>query len=392
MDFSTIKSITIPEGKVSKILFNGNVLWTGARLPREYQEVAYLTADNATSTYIDLGFTFDTKAKIYMEQWINSTSATTYPFGATESSGTIRCCLSAPYSGNATLYGSTGSGYLSRAATIYGGRNEYILTVEKGNLHIQNLTTGYNGAAQTSQGEYTMTSNLYLFAQNYNGSPRFGNIRQIGYFKYYDKNNELICDLIPCFRKSDYKPGMYDCARKIFLTNVGTTEFTPGPVVNIEDLRDISLVPSSIDATGAIYNTTGYKVGYRIRSGGAESEQTNSLCTGYIPLKRGETLRVYPPFFGLASIDAINFSDANFSNLGQTTGDSSGGFDKMGNTTYGICANNVAAYRPTVINGVSTLTLGDNTDSRIAYVRITHRVTELSDPSDLIVTVNREIL
>ena len=73
-----------------------------------------------------------------------------------------------------------------------------------------------------------MTSNLYLFAQNYNGSARFGYNRTIKAFQYYDKTDTLICDLVPCYRKSDGVIGMYDLARKTFLTNVGTGNFTKG--------------------------------------------------------------------------------------------------------------------------------------------------------------------
>lgn len=35
--------------------------------------------------------------------------------------------------------------------------------------------------------------------------------------------------LIPCKRKSDNKPGMYDTINRRFLTNIGTGEFTCGP-------------------------------------------------------------------------------------------------------------------------------------------------------------------
>ena len=81
-----------------------------------------------------------------------------------------------------------------------------------------------------SQKTYTMTNNLYLFAQNYNGSPRYGGERKISYFKYYDKNNNLICDLIPCVSLRYGAIGMYDKVRKIFLTNMGPDSFEMGPI------------------------------------------------------------------------------------------------------------------------------------------------------------------
>lgn len=78
-----------------------------------------------------------------------------------------------------------------------------------------------------------------------------------------------------------------------------------------------------------IYNNgLGYKDGYRVRSGGAEVEQgSTTSCTGFIPFKKGDVLRIYPQFHGLNIVNAINYANASFQNIGQATG--SGG--------YGIC-------------------------------------------------------
>ena len=73
-----------------------------------------------------------------------------------------------------------------------------------------------------------MTSNLLLLGQNYNGTPRYAGTRRVYYFKYYDKNDALICDLYPCYRKSDGVIGMYDKVRNLFLTNAGSGSFTKG--------------------------------------------------------------------------------------------------------------------------------------------------------------------
>lgn len=50
-------------------------------------------------------------------------------------------------------------------------------------------------------------------------------------FKAY-QNDALIRDMWPCYRKSDYKPGMYDFANDVFYTNAGSGEFYKGPDVN----------------------------------------------------------------------------------------------------------------------------------------------------------------
>jgi hypothetical protein len=150
-------------------------------------------------------------------------------------------------------------------------------------------------------------------------------------------------------------------------------------------------VKYSTEADGVtIYNGgLGYKDGYRIRSGGAESASNNCVCTGFIPLKAGDTLRIYPPFRGFNTNNTINFADGNFGNLGQINDSGS---------AYGICATNRNAYMTSVVNGVTTLTLTDANDASIRYVRITHFIgtasgntSEIESGSEMIVTINEEI-
>ena len=43
-------------------------------------------------------------------------------------------------------------------------------------------------------------------------------------FRYYI-DDELVMELVPCIRRSDSKPGMYDLVSGSFLTNLGTGEF-----------------------------------------------------------------------------------------------------------------------------------------------------------------------
>ena len=192
-----------------------------------YQKVEWIAAGSTKDSYIDLGFAFDTKARIEMSQYI-STDTNTYVFGAAENSGALRCMLSAPYSSKLSLYGSNGTGFIgSQTVKFVTGLNEYEMIFAQGNLTMTNKTNGESNTV-TTQASYKMTSNLYLLGQNYNGSPRFGGERKIGYFRYYDKNDTLICDLIPCYRKSDGEIGMYDKIRNIFLVNAGNTSFTKG--------------------------------------------------------------------------------------------------------------------------------------------------------------------
>lgn len=55
--------------------------------------------------------------------------------------------------------------------------------------------------------------------------------RQISYLSI-NENGTPIREFIPCYRKADNKPGMYDIVNNVFYTNAGTGEFTVGPDVN----------------------------------------------------------------------------------------------------------------------------------------------------------------
>lgn len=371
-------------------LSGSQVLRPNYRIPREYQEVEWIQAWHSSGAYIDLGFTFDTACEIEIGFRLIGTAAG-YLFGAAESSGTLRCQISAPYGeGNIYAYGSTGTSYNTVSTTavcadgeaIKGEINEVTFKLEKGKISLHNKTTGASNT-YASQGEYKMSSNLYLLGQNYNGTPRFGRARTVSKFKYYDKNGDLICNLIPCYRKSDMEVGMYDVVRKIFLTNVGSGSFTMGMIVGTTNWA-----LNSMNVDGTTYNNgLGYKDGYRVRSGGEEASQSTAVCTGYIPFKKGDTLRIYPPFSGKNTENAINFVDANFTNLGQIT-DNGGG-------AYGICVGHYNLYRPTTVGGVSTLTFTEEHDDNIAYVRVTHYKTSsgianygVKTGSEMIITVN----
>ena len=54
----------------------------------------------------------------------------------------------------------------------------------------------------------------------------------------------------------------------------------------------INQIPISTDSTGAIYNNIGYKDGYQISSSGVDEEYGHKSVTGFIPIKKGDTIRI----------------------------------------------------------------------------------------------------
>lgn len=73
---------------------------------------------------------------------------------------------------------------------------------------------------------------------------------------------------------------------------------------------DFSTIAASTEDNGQPYNGgLGYKLGYRINSGGLESAAEGSVCTGFIPAVTGDIVKVnfgsadFPPWY-------INMYDA----------------------------------------------------------------------------------
>ena len=202
-------------------------------VPMEYQRVEWIEAANSNGAYIDLGIVFDTKAKT--EITFYTTSATGHLFGATENGGSLRYCASFPYGGGWCLYGSSGSGFIDVArpvSTLPAGRiYTFMMLAQPGLLSLNDADTELI-ARNNAQGSYTMTRNLYLLGQNYNTGYRGQGQKRVYSFKHWDKNDVLVRDMVPCYRREDNVIGMYDLVSRTFFTNAGTGVFTCGGDVN----------------------------------------------------------------------------------------------------------------------------------------------------------------
>lgn len=159
----------------------------------------------------------------------------------------------------------------------------------------------------------------------------------------------------------------------------------------------INQVLLSTESDGVtIYNGgLGYKNNTRVRSGGEETGSPSSACTGFIPVKAGDVIRISGMEFsnGYANGSAINVSDSARTNLGQFTIDGA---------RYGLFTQ--AAYVPYANTSVLEEKTGvwkwvvPPAASGIAHIRINANAYGASASSNytvngslLIVTVNEEI-
>lgn len=146
-------------------------------------------------------------------------------------------------------------------------------------------------------------------------------------------------------------------------------------------------VPISTDESGNIYNGTGYKNGYRVRSGGAEGE-AKSVCTGFIPAKPGNVMYLQCPTDGVfltttATGSAINIYNASKTHLGQMAT----------NALYGNFQNTANKWEDIQkVNGVFQYTIPSNV-GEVAFIRVTVGFPSGIEPTgaDLIITINEEI-
>lgn len=124
------------------------------------------------------------------------------------------------------------------------------------------------------------------------------------------------------------------------------------------------LLPMAIDTDGSIYNSIGYKNGYRLSSSGTIKPQAGCGVTGLIPVVPGDVVRVKN--YGLC-----------------TTGYHYLAYYKSDFTFYGVAQENVLLEPDN--SGTCTWTVSD--DTNIAYIRFT--IGEFSE--DTVITVNEEI-
>lgn len=138
-------------------------------------------------------------------------------------------------------------------------------------------------------------------------------------------------------------------------------------------------VPISTDSTGAIYNNIGYKDGYRISDNGVDEEYGHKSVTGFIPIKKGDTIR----------IKGIYNNDVNSCRM--CTYNSSKTFKAVRN---GSIFASTGSY--SLLNDIMTYTPNEYfVDDATRYFRFscdTGAHTGQEDGSKLIITVNEEIV
>lgn len=179
-----------------------------SELPSEYRRVKYIEGDG--TQYIDSGIYPGYGDSLSITFSSTSRGDKNRPFGA--------------YSPGVAVDGYDGfrvwtNGALQATGNIGDGNVNTISCVDNnwylnGNLALANRPT---------YGRNDIT--ISLFKARYANNMLYGDgIMKLYGFSYARDGNNIM-NLIPCTRKADNKPGMYDTVSKTFFTNAGTGEF-----------------------------------------------------------------------------------------------------------------------------------------------------------------------
>lgn len=196
----------------------------GVRLPPEYQEVSFLqsTGRQNLNTVIPMKSAYRVKYAIEFTR----TNSIQQVFAAFNSSNES---LYFPYIGNTS--GRMYIGYRGAIQTSFSFSENTYYVIESELLSDRRVVT-VNGSEvyrNTSRlSPVNSEQNMCVFKSNNLENPRYAYVK-LYFLEVYDvESNEIIANFIPCYRKSDSEPGMYDLVSGTFFTNAGTGEFLVG--------------------------------------------------------------------------------------------------------------------------------------------------------------------
>lgn len=163
----------------------------------------------------------------------------------------------------------------------YGGgsseRNAGITVAKKETASLRNAVYTRPDGTISNITNYTFTAGkeIYLFLLNNNGyATQGGSGCRIYDMKIYDANDQMIRHYIPCYRNSDFVPGMYETVNKEFKTNAASSGLTI-PTIN-ENLLD----PAYRDDTYSSQNIYYYRNSGLMLEPNTYTLSCSESCTG----------------------------------------------------------------------------------------------------------------
>lgn len=194
-------------------------------MPAEYQEVEFIIGQG--SQYIDTGYVLNSECRVQGRYDLYELKGVLALFGSRNDQYNNSFAIFNVSAAPRVDYGNT---LATHSFSYAGGNNRNVLEFDL-NAGIATVN-GNTYAFADSLKPFTCPSTAIIFATHTGDTidarcPK----GEIVYLKITDENGIVVRDMIPCYRKSDAKPGMYDLVGKRFYTNAGIGEFIAGPDV-----------------------------------------------------------------------------------------------------------------------------------------------------------------
>lgn len=239
IDFSQVKTITIPEGSVTKITdSNGVVLWTNeAAFP--YRRLEYIKFSGAEYINTYLAVPGNTSYKRF-DIKVNLQNITNWGVNGTDSNSDIRFNIGVNGNGYTRIGVGNKNTWADGDGVLLALNTDYVLSLEVngnavGRVYNAQGTLIGSGATLSSISFSGNPNILYIGASNYDNKVSsyleekvYNVVLRLG-----DASN-LTANLIPCQRKSDNVCGLYDTISNTFKPMQGTviTNEAAGPIVD----------------------------------------------------------------------------------------------------------------------------------------------------------------
>lgn len=198
-----------------------------SRLPLEYQEVEYL--ESTGTQYIDTGINPDDTYGYFVDMEQIESWSEQCPIGCMDAGNRfVGVYFANRTTGTTTTSLSVGFGSYVKTEVYPAGFNVNQKVITSCN-YMSNRKVIFDGYEIKDLSDINIkgaiSRTIYLFNRHYSSSAIFkGRI----YNAVISKDNEIVADFVPCYRKADGEAGMYDLVTETFFTNQGTGTFGKG--------------------------------------------------------------------------------------------------------------------------------------------------------------------